>query len=66
MQNEAIEKMEAKGMNICYFSTPSGNSPRVQGENGAIKVLLYAKQSDGTITPVLVDADGKIVTTATP
>lgn len=52
-------------MFITYFSTPTGTNPKVQGESGALKVLLYAKQLDGTLTPVLVDADG-IVTTATP
>lgn len=28
-----------------------------------IRTVLYATQADGTITPVLCDSDGKIITT---
>lgn len=36
----------------------------VDNEDGTaiLKIVLYGTQSDGTITPILVDSDGKIVT----
>ena len=32
-------------------------------DTGELKVVLYGTESDGTLTPVLVDSDGKIITT---
>lgn len=36
----------------------------IDNGNGSaiLKIVLYGTQLDGTITPVLVDSDGKIVT----
>lgn len=31
---------------------------------GELKIVLYGTQTDGTITPVLVDSDGKLITDA--
>jgi len=31
-------------------------------EGNAIRVILCGKRANGTVTPVLVDADGKLIT----
>lgn len=33
------------------------------GDGTGLKVVLYGTQSDGTITPILCDEDGQLVTT---
>jgi hypothetical protein len=32
-------------------------------DTGELRVVICGKQLDGTVTPILVDADGKIITT---
>lgn len=32
-------------------------------EGNVMRVLLCGEQADGTVTPVLVNADGKLITT---
>lgn len=34
------------------------------GDSGELRVVLYGTQVDGTITPLLCDASGKLVTTS--
>lgn len=46
-----------------YWDITLKKMKKQQGEDGAARVLLCGVQSDGTVTPVLVDSDGKLITT---
>jgi len=48
-----------------YAKKASDGQPKaLEGEDtGELRVVICGKQLDGTVTPVLVDSDGKIVTT---
>lgn len=51
---------------ICAVIDSDGNilpcmSVDNEDETSTLKVLICGVQSDGTITPVLVDSDGKII-----
>ena len=46
-----------------YWDITLKKMKKQQGEDGAARVLLCGVKSDGTVTPVLVDSDGKLITT---
>jgi hypothetical protein len=50
---------------LLHVRKSDGELKAVEGEDsGEIRVVLCGTQLDGTITPLLCDADGKLVTTA--
>lgn len=47
---------------MCAKKTSDGKAKMLECEDtGELKVLLCGKQLDGTITPILVDSNGKII-----
>ena len=51
--------------NLYFKQTSDGEPKAVEGEDtGEIRVVMCGKQANGTITPILVDASGKIITTS--
>ena len=49
--------IDTDGIILPCISIDNGN------ETSTLKVLICGAQSDGTITPILVDSDGKIIVT---
>jgi len=47
---------------MCAKKTSDGKTKMLECEDtGELKVLLCGKQLDGTVTPILVDSNGKII-----